>query len=580
MPRSDDSRLLISWKLLLPLLTLLLIAMPTFAQPITPWWQSTSIYQIYPRSFQDSDGDGIGDLQGIMARLDYVQQLGFETIWLSPFYASPQADFGYDISDYRAIAPEYGTMADADALIAAVHARGMKIVFDMVLNHTSDQHPWFLESVKSRDNAKADWYIWRDGKGKNGMRPPNNWSSIPGPCGWQYAPQRKQWFFASFLPCQPDLNYYHPEVRAAMKDILRFWLTKGVDGFRLDIFNAIVKDDQFRDNPFSLHYIPTQDGMHARFQKRIHTVNHAGNFALAKEMRAVVDEFPGRFLVGEVFGEHPTIRQFLGEQQDGLNLIFLFDMLFYKYDADFFRARLMDYAQYYAVPRVPTFVVGNHDNKRSIGRVGGDLDKAKLLAVLQMTTRGVPVVYYGEEIGMLDAEIPKKDALDPLSHMYKRVPEWLRKRLPVPLNRDVCRTPMQWDASASAGFTSPTAKPWLPVSGESAQRNVALQIADTTSLMHVYSSLLKLRKAHRVFYDGDLQLIPTAALPQGVLGFTRDNGRERLTVLLNFAQRSCNIPLDSKYTRRFQVGEVAVAGPAATVQLGPNSGFIAFRELP
>ena len=559
------------------LLLLFNVLMTPLAQAEQPWWQSTSIYQIYPRSYQDSDGDGIGDLKGIISRLDYVQDLGFETIWVSPFYASPQADFGYDISDYRSVAPEYGTLADAEALIAGVHARGMKIVFDMVLNHTSIAHPWFVESAQSRDNAKADWYIWRDGEGRNGMRAPNNWTSIPGPGGWHYSEQRKQWYFASFLPCQPDLNYYNPEVRAAMKDILRYWLAMGVDGFRLDIFNAIVKDDQFRDNPFSLHYIPTKDGMHARFQKRIHTVNHAGNFALATEIRAVVDEFPDRFLVGEVFGEHPTIRKFLGEKQDGLNLIFLFDMLFFKYDAAFFRARLEEYAQYYASPSVPTFVIGNHDNKRSIGRLDGDLDKAKLLAVLQMTTRGVPVVYYGEEIGMLDAEIPKKDALDPISHMYKGVPEWLRKRMPVPLNRDVCRTPMQWSAGANAGFTTLAAKPWLPISGDCTHRNVATQAADSNSLFRVYRDLLRLRKTYPVFKNSVQELLTKSMLPPNVLGFRRGDSDHTAWVLLNFGNREAEISYSLGIdTVLLQVGQVQVDAQGGRISMGKNSAIVCF----
>lgn len=538
----------------------------------TPWWQGTSIYQIYPRSFQDSDGDGIGDLRGILSRLDYIQDLGVETIWISPFYASPQADFGYDIRDYTAIEPAYGTLAHAEELIAAVHDRKMKIVMDMVLNHTSVEHPWFVDSASSRHHPKAEWYIWRDGKGKNGRRPPNNWTSIPGPNGWQWSEQRQQWYFASFLPFQPDLNYHNPAVRAAMMEVLRFWLRKGVDGFRLDIFNAIIKDPHFHDNPFSFRFLPTQDGMKARFQKRIHTVNHPGNFALAREVRAVVDEFPDRFLVGEVFGEHPTLRRFLGERQDGLNLIFLFDMLFYKYDADFFRARLEQHSQYYAAPAVPTFVVGNHDNKRSIERVRGDLQKAKLIAFLQLTTRGVPVVYYGEEIGMRDAKIPKQNALDPLSHLYHFVPTWLRKRLPVPLNRDVCRTPMQWNASANAGFCSGEAQPWLPISQDIAHRNVATQIEDPTSLLHAYRDLLHLRKQLPVLCSGDLRLLPRPSLPRNVLAYTRDDGQRQVTVYLNFGRRATPLPgLKGVATILYQVGTVETT-PALV--LGPHSGLV------
>ncbi|MFN8396455.1 MAG: alpha-glucosidase [Bacteroidia bacterium] len=506
------------------------------------WWKRTSIYQIYPRSFQDSNGDGIGDLQGIISRLDYIKGLGIETIWISPFYASPQGDFGYDISDYCAVAPEYGTIADAEELIAAVHERGMKIVMDMVLNHTSEEHPWFLESRMSRDNPKADWYIWRDGKGADGKRPPNNWRSMIGPRGWQWSASRKQWYFASFLNFQPDLNYRNPEVKAAMFEVLRFWLRKGVDGFRLDIFNAIMKDADFRDNPFSWHLLPTFDGMNANFQHRLYTVNHPDNFQLAQEVRAVIDEFPGRFLVGEVFGQHPTIKRFLGEKQDGLNLIFLFDMLFFRFKPEFFRKRLEEYEEHYRSPLVPTFVMGNHDNKRSIGRVGGDLERAKALAILQMTTRGVPVVYYGEEIGMQDAEIHKSEAKDPLSRLYGWVPSWLRRLMPVPLNRDVSRTPMRWDSGPNAGFCREDVGPWLPISEGLSERNVATQSDRTDSLMQAYRELLALRKQHSVLVEGDLELIAAENLPASVLGFRRRLGSLEATVLVHFGRKATRIP--------------------------------------
>lgn len=508
------------------------------------WWKRTSIYQIYPRSFQDRNGDGIGDLQGIISRLDHIRDLGIETIWISPFYASPQGDFGYDISVYCGIAPEYGTMTDAEALIAAAHERGMKIVLDMVLNHTSEEHPWFKESRSSRDNARADWYIWREGKGPDGKRPPNNWRSMIGPGGWQWCEERGQWYFASFLHFQPDLNYRNPEVKAAMFEVLRFWLRKGVDGFRLDIFNAIMKDPEFRDNPFSWHYLPTFDGMNANFQHRLYTVNHPDNFRLAQEVRAVVDEFPGRFLVGEVFGQHPTIKRFLGERQDGLNLIFLFDMLFFKFTPAFFRKRLEEYEQHYASPLVPTFVMGNHDNKRSIGRVKGDLEKAKVLALIQMTTRGVPVIYYGEEIGMMDAEIPKSAALDPLSKLYENVPMWLRKMMPVPLNRDVSRTPMQWESKGNAGFSSEDASPWLPISSGLQDRNVQTQSGNQDSLLEVYRTLLRLRKKYRVLVEGELELLPTEQLPSGILAYRRKLGKEQAMIIVNFQKRPIEIPSD------------------------------------
>lgn len=512
------------------------------------WWKNTSIYQIYPRSYQDSNGDGIGDLQGIISRLDYIAELGFETIWISPFFSSPQGDFGYDISDYYGIAPEFGSMADTEELIAKAHAKGLKVVLDMVLNHTSEKHPWFLESSLSKDNPKADWYLWHDGKGKDGKKPPNNWTSIPAGNGWQYSESRGQWYFCSFLPFQPDLNYRNPEVKEAMLSVLRFWLQKGADGFRLDIFNAIFIDpDYSKKNPFSFHWFPTKDMMRARFQKRIHTINHPDNFAFAKEVRSVVDEFPGdRFLVGEVFGAHPVVRNYLGEQQEGLNLIFLFDMTLFQFNANFFRNQIETYNAFYPAPYVPTFVTGNHDYKRSIGRVRGNLTKAALLAVLQMTFRGVPVCYNGEEIGMLDADIDKKEALDPISHAYWWVPNVIRKLLPIPLNRDEVRTPMQWTAEKHAGFCPNNVKPWLPLaSGDLASRNVQTQRQNDKSLHATYTSLLKLRKAHSALQSGSQSLHPILN-SKTVLAYWREDKTEKLLVACNFSAKSTTIKLEPK----------------------------------
>jgi glycosidase len=290
--------------------------MPKFTQS-HPWYHTTTIYQIYPRSFYDSNSNGIGDLQGIIQKLDYIEQLGFDTIWISPFFASPQSDFGYDISDYTDIAPEYGTMSDAMQLIDEVHKRGMKIVFDIVMNHTSIEHPWFKESRSSRDNPKADWYLWRD--------KPNNWQSITGGSGWHYCAERNQSYWASFLPIQPDLNYRNPEVKKNMLDIVRFWLDKGVDGFRLDIFNVIFKDAGFRDNPFSFKIMPTEDDPSGFFQEARYTLSLPESFDFAKELRSVCNEFGEKILLGEVSGNKAIIRRFLGDEtNNGLGLVFDF----------------------------------------------------------------------------------------------------------------------------------------------------------------------------------------------------------------------------------------------------------------
>lgn len=362
-----------------------------FVSAEAQWWKSASIYQVYPRSFKDSNGDGVGDIPGVISKLDYLKDLGVEAIWVSPFFKSPQKDFGYDISNYRAVDPTMGQEGDAERLIQETHKRGMKIIFDMVMNHTSDQHPWFEESRSSRDNPKADWYIWRD--------QPNNWVSALGKPGWKYEPRRNQWYFASFLPFQPDLNYRNPEVKKAMLNHVRYWLEKGVDGFRLDIFNVIYKDAQFRNNPKTLKFLPNDE--YVGFQYRKYTQNLPENHEFAKELRAVIEEYGSKYgssermLVGEVMGEHHRIKPFLGKNHDGLNLIFLFDILKFDFKADFFREKLALYEREYPAPYVPTYVFSNHDQMRSLSRLGGDLQDAKLLALLQLTARGVPVIYQG-----------------------------------------------------------------------------------------------------------------------------------------------------------------------------------------
>ena len=486
----------------------------------------TTIYQIYPRSFYDSNSDGIGDIQGIIQKLDYIKELGFETIWISPFYSSPQADFGYDISDYYNIAPEYGTMQDAEQMIQEIHHRGMKVLFDMVMNHTSDQHHWFLESKSSQTNPKADWYIWRD--------QPNNWKSIVGPKGWHYCKERNQYYFASFLPFQPDLNYRNPEVKKAMFDVCRFWLQKGVDGFRLDIFNCIIKDAAFKNNPFSLlHILPSEDFPGGNFQIRKYSLNQEENFELAKELRNVVDEFPDKLLLGEVFGKNEVKKKYLGENNDGLHLIFLFDILFFKFNASFFKKKILEYEHHYPFPYIPTVVFSNHDQLRSIKRIGNNLEKAKLLALLQFTMRAVPTVYYGEEIGMTNGTIPIKIGKDPIAKTYSWVPQFIANLLPVAINRDVCRTPMQWNhTEKNVGF-SMAERTWLPINKDIDNRNVFQQKNEKSSLYHVFKNLNKLRKENKPLLNGTIEIINTGN--KEILAYLRVFNDEKLLIVLNFS---------------------------------------------
>lgn len=492
-----------------------------------PWYHKTAIYQIYPRSFYDSDGDGIGDIRGIIARLDHIRDLGFETIWCSPFFASPQRDFGYDVADYLAIAPEYGSLDDALALIAAVHARGMKIVFDMVLNHTSDQHPWFRESRASRDNPKADWYLWRDR--------PNNWRSMLGGSGWHYAAERGQYYWASFLPFQPDLNYRNPQVKGAMLDVVRFWLARGVDGFRLDIFNVIYKDAAFRDNPFSWALAPSEASPAGFFQQPRYTLNQPETYAFARELRQVCEEFGDRLLLGEVSGDRPAIRRYLGdERNDGLTQVFDFAMLNFQFTAAYFRALIAAEERHFPAPFMPVYVFSNHDRRRSMTRLAGDARKAKLLHMLQFTVRGTPCLYYGEEIGMTDLPIPFSRALDPIPQRFRGIPRPLFDLLGLTINRDEVRTPMQWDDSAHAGF-SQGERPWLPVHGNYRNVNVARQQAEPGSLLNTIRALLALRNAELALREGDLALLDD--LPAGVLGYRRSHEGRALAVLLNFVPR-------------------------------------------
>ena len=492
-----------------------------------PWYHKTTIYQIYPRSFYDSNGDGIGDLPGILQKLDYIQRLGFETIWISPFFASPQADLGYDISDYTNVAPEYGTIEDVSQLIDEVHKRGMKIIFDMVMNHTSIEHPWFKESRSSRDNPKSDWYIWKD--------KPNNWNSIPGGSGWHFAKERSQYYWASFLPFQPDLNYRNPVVKETMFDIVRFWLDRGVDGYRLDIINVIYKDALFRDNPFSPKLLQTEDDYSGFFQEARYNLNQPESFTFAQELRRVCDQYGEKLLLGEATARRDIVKQYLGtDQNDGLGLMFNFEMLNFKFTADFFREILKNSGNTFPDPFMPVYVFSNHDRRRSMTRLGGDIRKAKLLHMLQLTVRGVPCIYYGEEIGMMDATFSFATAIDPIPQKFKYVPRSIPDALGLTLNRDEVRTPMQWNATRNAGFST-AKKTWLPAHENYREVNVAAQDKDEGSLLNTIRALMAIRHTHPSLQEGSLELLEN--LPNGVLGYARSFNKDKLIVLLNFDEK-------------------------------------------
>jgi oligo-1,6-glucosidase/alpha-glucosidase len=540
-------------------------------RPNQPWWQKTTIYQIYPRSFKDSNRDGIGDLRGIISKLDYIKDIGIEPIWISPFFSSPQGDWGYDVSNYYDIAPEYGHLSDAEELICEVHQRGMRILFDMVMNHTSIQHPWFQESRSSREDPKRDWYIWKDGRGK---RPPNNWKAIPGGSGWHFDEITSQWYYASFLPFQPDLNLRNAAVKEAMFDVVRFWLDKGVDGFRLDIFHAIYKDELFRDNPFSFSFVPDEDKA-GYFQYWKYSLNQPESFELARDLRSVTDTYsPDRMLLGELAGDDATVKQYLGDQLDGLHLVFLWDLLKTKPTACFFKDVIRHYESQYPAPYTPVYVFGNHDRKRIISKIGDDPRVAKLLALFQFTVRGVPVTYYGEEIGMQDVSIPASEAQDPIGQQYKWIPNFLVEMLDLYLNRDNCRTPMQWDDSDNAGFSSKGVIPWLPVHRNHKSINVKTELHAEGSLLNVYGRLLHLRRNNRALQAGTLELIEKPGVDDRLLMFERKSGEDSVLLVINFGDSSADF--QNHTANKIILFEVGLSHPVSqkVITMPPLSGIV------
>lgn len=525
------------------------------------WWRATTVYQIYPRSFSDTNGDGIGDLQGIIDKLDYLKSLGIETIWISPYTQSPQKDFGYDVSNYRTIAPEYGNMALFEKLLHEVHARNMKLVFDLVLNHTSDEHEWFMESSSSQDNAKADWYIWKNGRGKKGTKRPNNWRAMAGNRAWTYHPERKQFYYTGFLPFQPDLNYSNPAVKDTMFNMVRFWLKKGVDGFRLDIISAIYEDSLLRNNPPSGRMIPSDKSLTILFQHLKHNFLQERSFEFASELRKVVDEYPNKFIVGETHGSEHVINKFcLKNNEKGLHTVFLFKSLTTPFRARKYRKMVMRYEESFPEPLLPTYVFGNHDRTRLLTRLKGSIGKAKLLALFQFTARGIPFIYYGEEIGMEKVRIPLKQAQDPVGISMKKIPQFMVDMSLETLNRDECRTPMQWNASANAGFCSEGVKPWLPIAANYATTNVEAAQRDSASLLHFYKQVLALRNTTSALQTGKLE-IAKEWCSNSIFAFYRIRNGEKLLVLMNMTKRKIKI--------------AAIAGKVLlSTHAQPNSSFL------
>lgn len=495
-----------------------------------PWWQTAVVYQIYPWSFQDSNGDGIGDIPGIISRLDYLNDgtthsLGVDAIWLSPIYPSPMQDFGYDVADYCNVDPRFGTLKDFDRLVREARRRNIRVIMDLVLNHTSDQHPWFQRARSSRSSPERDWYYWADGKGF--WRRPSNWNARFGGSSWSWDPSSRQYYLHSFLSSQPDLNWHNPVLRAKMLDVVRFWIDRGVEGFRLDAINWLGKDMRWPDNPvcFGWRGYTRQTHVYDRDQPLAHEV--------MRDLRKVVTSEPDVVLVGEASAD--TVggpAAYYGNGSDELHMVFDFRLLKSAWRADRFRNVIA--AAERAVPSGgwPSIVFSNHDQSRHIERYGlnGDADRrARAAAVLLLTLRGTPFLYYGEEIGMRDGRLRYRDLRDPYTKRF-----W-----PFRVGRDPARTPMQWDGSLHAGFTSGRA--WLPVSAAASSINVEMESNDPSSLLHLYQRLIRLRKATPALLRGRYH--PLESTDPNCVAFVRKEAggtgsTEDILVAVNFSPRT------------------------------------------
>jgi len=528
------------------------------------WWRGAVIYQIYPRSFMDTNGDGVGDLPGIVERLDYVASLGVDAIWISPFFKSPMADFGYDIADYRDVDPMFGTLADFDALLAKAHRLGIKVMIDQVLSHCSDQHAWFQESRQSRDNPKADWYVWADPQ-EDGT-PPNNWMSIFGGVAWRWEPRREQYYLHNFLGLQPDLNFHNPDVQQATLDNVQFWLDRGVDGLRLDAINFCFHDQQLRDNPpkpkaerVGRGFSP--DNPYA-YQYHWYNNTRPENLPFLKRLRALMDRYPDVAALGEISSEDSlaTTAEYTGHTR--LHMGYSFELLVEDYSAAYIRetvSRLeaaMDEGW-------PCWAISNHDVPRAVTRWGGagDAAFAAQLVALVCSLRGSVCVYQGEELGLSEAEVPYELLQDPYGKAF-----WPNFK-----GRDGCRTPMPWQALPGGGFTAGV--PWLPVPAEHVQRSVATQEADPDSVLQQVRRFLAWRRRHPALVRGDIRFLDT---PEPVLAFVREGEGQALLVVFNLSAAPVQWPLPEgmKATTVVDHGLRAATLEAGTLSLpGRGSWF-------
>jgi alpha-glucosidase len=486
------------------------------ATPAPAWWQRGVIYQIYPRSFMDANGDGIGDLEGITQKLDYLAWLGVDAIWISPFYPSPMADFGYDVSDYCDVDPQFGTLARFDALLAEAHRLGLRVILDYIPNHSSDRHPWFQASKSSRSDPKRDWYVWRD-PGKHGG-PPSNWLSEFGGPAWTFDETTGQYYYHAFLSSQPDLNWRNPEVRRAMADVLRFWLERGVDGFRVDAIHHLFEAESLHDNPPNPRYRKSM-APHLRHARK-YTIDLPEVIEAVRELRAVLAEYDDRVLIGEAYLPFDRLMRYYGAELDAFHLPFNFHLIGAAWEAKVLRTLTAKYEALLPRGAWPNWVLGNHDRPRIASRVG--LAQARVAAVLLLTLRGTPTLYYGDELGMRDVPIPPEAVHDPYE---KNVPG-------MGFGRDPERTPMQWSATPNAGFSSAT--PWLPLASDHAVNNVETARHDPRSMLSLVRALLALRRARPALALGSYQALKVGP---NVLAYVRSLGHSSDVVLLNLSHR-------------------------------------------